>query len=174
MYPQQKWNKVSHQGHQGWKSISKFAYKGSINYQGENNQEPNKPLPAFQINRFKETVCLRFNEEFINEVLRLSSGSKKSELVSSLLKDIEDLLNDSGNECFVSDCYHVGKIGNCVYLNMNNKCCAMLFDFLNGLVSFPPHILAFKQRLEKMSIQGKMHDSMSHSNYDEEDENCDY
>ena len=135
-------------------SKNKFSSKNNImQYQGSFN------IPAFQINRFKDVVSLRFNIEFITEVLELYDKSKTSVTISSLLKDIGDLLNAVENECYVSEYYHVGKISSCIYINMNNKFCDMLFEFFNSLSSFPPHILAFKQRLEKMSVQGKMHDT---------------
>jgi len=143
---------------------NKFLFKNKV----ESNDYPieGKSIPAFQINRFKDIISLRFNEEFVNEILNLAKNTKPTEVVNGLLKDLEELVDSSNNECFVSDCYHVGKIGNCIYLQINNKCCSMLFDFFSSLSFFPSYILAFKQRLEKMNIQGKMHDSMS---FEEED-----
>jgi len=154
MYPRKRHNGY---GSKFFKKDSVMQYHGVLNH---NNSESGarKNMPSFQINRFKEIVSLRFNREFIEEVLEISNSSK-SEVINGLLKDIEELLNNSENECFVSECYHVGKISNCIYINMNNKCCTLFFEYFSSLNSFPPHVLAFKQRLEKMSVQGKMHDS---------------
>lgn len=156
MYPNNKYGKGN------WNknyptTNNKFLFKSKV----EGNEYPNngKPIPAFQINRFKDIISLRFNEEFVNEVLSLAKNIKPSEMISGLLKDLEELIENSSNECFVSDCYHAGKIGNCIYLQINNKCCSMLFEFFSSLSFFPTYILAFKQRLEKMNMQGKMHDS---------------
>jgi len=147
-------------------------YKGLVNT-SEYEEYPitsstrNVELPAFQMNRFKDIVSLRLNLPFIKEALALSNSEKvKNEDVLNLIKDIEDLVSNK-EECLVTENYHVGRIGNCIYLNMNNKCTSLLFEFFNSLTAFPPHILSFKQRLEKMSIQGMMYDSNKHDDNDD-------
>ena len=154
MYPRHNNN-----NNKGYGPPRVFNKEKVMQYRGILNKSENKmAMPSFQINRFKEIVSLRFNREFIEEVLEICKTSK-SEIINGLLKDIEDLLNNSESECFVTECYHVGKISNCIYINMNNKCCTLFFEYFNNLNSFPAHVLAFKQRLEKMSVQGKMHDN---------------
>jgi len=48
---------------------------------------------------------------------------------------------------------------------MNNDCGLKLYDLFNSLNSFPPYILAFKQRLEKLCLQSKNYGKEFEENY---------
>jgi hypothetical protein len=48
---------------------------------------------------------------------------------------------------------------------MNNDCGLKLYDLFNSLNSFPPYILAFKQRLEKLCLQSKSYGKEFEENY---------
>ena len=129
-------------------------YRGSIHtdIKSENFVEN----PAFQINRFKDCINLRFNTTFLTQLLELTDRETQDSIMNGLLHDLEDLLSPNPNdECFVSECYHVGKVGKCIYLNMNNDCGLRFYEILNKLHSFPTFLLAFKQRLEKICLQSK-------------------
>lgn len=142
-------------------------YRGTVNQ----TDKPFAENASFQVNRFKDCISLRFNSIFIKELLKICDKEYKDSVVNELIHDLEDILLNINNECFISASYHVGKIGKCIYINMNNDCGLRFYDALNKINSFPPFILAFKQKLEKLCIQSRNYQS----NYENDEDfnfNC--
>lgn len=143
-------------------------YRGSIHTPSKS--EGFTENAAFQINRFKDCINLRFNSIFVKQLLDLTGRETQDSIMNGLISDLEDLLSPNPNdECFVTDCYHVGKVGKCIYINMNNDCGLRFYEILNKLNSFPPFILAFKQRLEKICMQSKIYGKEFEENYNYDD-----
>ena len=139
-------------------------YRGSVNM---NTIQDEKFIEtaAFQINRFKDCINLRFNDVFLKQLLDQIKHQAVDIIIATMLNDIGDIIIEKNNECFVSESYHIGRVGKCIYINMNNDCGLKLYDLFNSLQSFPPYILAFKQRLEKLCLQSKNYGKEFEENY---------
>jgi hypothetical protein len=164
MFKHNNFNGNGFNGAKPFKQRNVKQYRGSVNTNTISN-ENFVETAAFQINRFKDCINLRFNDVFLKQLLDQIKHQAADIMIAAMLNDIEDIISEKNNECFVSEAYHIGRVGKCIYINMNNDCGLKLYDLFNSLKSFPPYILAFKQRLEKLCLQSKSYGKEFEENY---------
>jgi ribosomal protein S4E len=164
MFKHNNFNGNGFNGAKPFKQRNVKQYRGSVNANTISN-ENFVETAAFQINRFKDCINLRFNDVFLKQLLDQIKHQAADIMIAAMLNDIEDIISEKNNECFVSEAYHIGRVGKCIYINMNNDCGLKLYDLFNSLNSFPPYILAFKQRLEKLCLQSKNYGKEFEENY---------
>jgi len=164
MFKHNNFNGNGFNGAKPFKQRNVKQYRGSVNTNTISN-ENFVETAAFQINRFKDCINLRFNDVFLKQLLSQIKHQAADIMIAAMLHDIEDIITEKSNECFVSEAYHIGRVGKCIYINMNNDCGLKLYDLFNSFNSFPPYILAFKQRLEKLCLQSKNYGKEFEENY---------